>query len=316
MRDANGQRPESGVALLSAILVLMLMSALLVGFIAHGQLRPGGERHQPRSDAGLRRGARRRREADGRSRPAVPGELRADRRPGERARGGGPPADLGNGHPATSRPDGRIRLRASSSTTSPAPNALGRLTATRTRRGCHQRQPDHRRRPYAGADRAHHARTGSTSTARTTGGAEVRMRRDDADGRHPGVPVRHLLGERPELLRRSELQLRRPRPHQPEPLPGAGRGHDAADERSRHRRRRDRPRATCRTARTRRSRPTAPAIRAPSASPAPPTARRSSPTAATWRSTEDSVVIASTPPVPPSLLTWVPGVGAAPGGGR
>ena len=59
----------------------------------HGELRPGGERHQPRSDAGVRRGARRRREADGRSGAAVPGELRAHRRAGQRPGGGRPGAD-------------------------------------------------------------------------------------------------------------------------------------------------------------------------------------------------------------------------------
>jgi type II secretory pathway component PulK len=62
---------ESGVALLSAILVLMLMSALLIGFVA-----------MVNADqmASLRGGARRHREAHVRPRSALRGELQPLRR--------------------------------------------------------------------------------------------------------------------------------------------------------------------------------------------------------------------------------------------
>ena len=47
------------------------------------------------------------------------------------------------------------------------------------------------------------------------------------DGRDSGVPVRHVLGRGPELLRRRELQLRRPRAHQRQPVPRRRRPADA-----------------------------------------------------------------------------------------
>ena len=85
-RSAMKRSSESGVALLTAILVLMLMSAMLVGFIAlinADQNASGVNRDQTQS---LRRRPRRRREAHVGSRPDVRDELRPDRCAGERAR--------------------------------------------------------------------------------------------------------------------------------------------------------------------------------------------------------------------------------------
>ena len=58
-----------------------------------------------------------------------------------------------------------------------------------------------------------------TVTARLPDGSEASLTRTLQTVAIPGVPVRHLLRERSELLRRPELQLRRPRAHQLQPVP-------------------------------------------------------------------------------------------------
>ena len=94
-----------------------------------------------------------------------------------------------------------------------------------------------------------------TVTARSRGGAEVRMRRTAADGCRSGVSVRHVLGRRPELLRRTELQLRRPRSHQRQSVARAGQRQHADAGRPRHRRWRSVPYPSVERLRTSTSRP-------------------------------------------------------------
>ena len=182
------------MALLSAILVLMLMSALLVGFVAlvnADQAASGINRDQTQAYAAAHAGVEKltadlgqlfqanfaptgaQVEAlDDRAAAVLPGidydGPNGDDRLSRSAFTDTTPAD---GNPDVENPNG------SQITAGPYQGLMGLIT------------------PY-----------NIEVTARTSGNAEVRMRRDDADGRHPGVPVRHLLGERSELLRRSELR--------------------------------------------------------------------------------------------------------------
>ena len=73
-----------------------------------------------------------------------------------------------------------------------------------------------------------------TATARSGGRRNAAAARA-ADRVDPGVPVRRVLGYGPELLRRRQLRLRRPRAHQRQSVPGNRREPDAVAVRSRHR---------------------------------------------------------------------------------
>ena len=87
-----------------------------------------------------------------------------------------------------------------------------------------------------------------TVTARSTGGSEVRLRREIQTVAVPGVPVRHLRREEPVVPRRRQLRLRRPRAHQPAPVPRRGLGRHADLPRQAHRRRTGGALASSRTA--------------------------------------------------------------------
>ena len=52
------------------------------------------------------------------------------------------------------------------------------------------------------------------------GGASVNMTQGCGSGAYPGLPVRGLFRQRPELLRRPRFRLSRPGAHQWEPVPG------------------------------------------------------------------------------------------------
>ncbi len=228
---------ESGIALLSAILVLMLMSAILVGFIAMvsaDQNASGINRDQTQAYAAAHAATEKLTTDLGQLFQAnfsptgaqVQALVAAGRQPnlGNGTSYVAPGGVAGSGYvieyddvnPADGNPD-LENATGSQITDGVYAGLMGLIT------------------PYR-----------MVVTARTPGGSEVRMRRDDADRGHPGLPVRHLLGERPQLLRRSQLQLRRPRPHQSEPVSHPGRRQrgrrDAHAVGPRHRGRRDRPR--------------------------------------------------------------------------
>ena len=56
------------------------------------------------------------------------------------------------------------------------------------------------------------------AVARTTAGSEVHLQKGIQTVADSGLSVRHVLGRRPQLLRRRELQLRRARAHQRQPV--------------------------------------------------------------------------------------------------
>ena len=94
--------------------------------------------------------------------------------------------------------------------------------ATRVPRS-RQRQHDHAR-PLPGLPRHHHALRHHRDRA-----LERRRRSADAahaaDGRHAGLPVRHVLGDRPGVSRRRRgVQLWWARAHERQPVPGAATG--------------------------------------------------------------------------------------------
>ena len=210
--EAMTRDRESGVALLSAILVLMLMSALLVGFIAMvnaDQSASGINRDQTQAYAAAHAGVE---------------KLTADL--GQLFQGNFAPTNA-QVNALWQDADDAPALPGISFLT-PNGNPGYRITYTDLLPA--RRQPGHRElaqrvEHHVGAvrraGRAHHAlhdRSHRPHRRQRRGAHAPR----DADGRHPGVPVRHLLGERPELLRRPQLRLRRPRALEPAPLAEAG----------------------------------------------------------------------------------------------
>ena len=186
----------------ASLMVMMLMSALLVGFfavIAADQQASGVNRDQTQAYAAAHAGLE---------------KLTADL--GALFTGGNfsPSAAQVNALTATRR-----RCPASSSWRRAA------RPATRSRRG----GPDRARFPTgrsraSGPDHAlRNQRDGAGDVAAFGGAAEVRMRREVQTVAVPVFQFGDLLRERPLVLRRPRFRLRRPRPHQPEHLPGAGR---------------------------------------------------------------------------------------------
>ena len=181
---------QSGMALVSTLLVMMLMSALLVGLLRRHLRRPAGERAEPRSDAGVCRRARGAGKADrGPRRPVHRRQLQPDDRPGDRA-----------DHVTPNAPGLPVRR-------------AGRLVGLH-----HHRSGDRDRRrqqwwPIGRPHRADHPlRRQRDGTCRWRAALRC-VRSPDAagtaDGRCARVPVRDLLRERPQLLRRPGLRLRR-----------------------------------------------------------------------------------------------------------
>ncbi len=183
-----------------------------VGRLLRGdRVRPAGDRRDSRSDAGIR--CRSRRPGDAHCRPwrvvrrwqLQPVGRRAQRADGDAAR----PSWL------------------------PVPGAGRRL-----RVHDHARSGGHRhdsQRPVPGAAGADHALRHQRDGAGLGRGHDRSRRSSDAargaDGGCARVPVRRLLGERPELLCRAGLRLRRAGSFQPEHLPGPGWSRDADDAR-------------------------------------------------------------------------------------
>ena len=204
---------KSGMALVSVLLVMMLMSALLIGFfavIAADQRASGVNRDQTQAYAAAHAGLEKLTADLGRAlhgRQLQPHGRRSSRRwrPVAAGTAGLPvrrPRTARRGYTITGRRGRRWSRSRSIPTARRSPTAYQGLIGLIT--------------PYE-----------ITVTAGRTAGrrGESRMRREMQTDRGAGVPVRHLLGERPQLLRRPELRLRRPGALQPEHLPRPGRQH-------------------------------------------------------------------------------------------
>ena len=168
---------------------------------------------------------RRRREADGGPRQHVLHERRADRRAdhgadGERRRrlpaspsparrrSALPSSPLARSHRhqlRTVAQDGQDRRHATATRSCSAPTRTGNPSTTAT--ATDQDRPV--RRAHRAADAVSAGRD-RQDVDRRRGAPDP----DDGSRGDSGVPVRHVLGRRPGVLRRAQLQLRRPRAHQ------------------------------------------------------------------------------------------------------
>ena len=213
-RQPLGRR-EEGIALIVTLMVLMLVSVLMVGFVASiiADTRASGlDRDQTQAYAALARRAR----ADhvrSVARSSTPTFRRADRSVARLAEQSAVAARVTRSSLPGERSDpdtGSSRgFRVTAHPASPWRSAA---------RGSDQRQHDHSR-PVPGVPRHHHPLRHHGHGARVPGRSSMHRQRhprgrrsadapDAADGRDSGVSVRDVLGDRPGVpRRRRRLQL-------------------------------------------------------------------------------------------------------------